>query len=113
MTPNHADDAPTLIDRALGGPTGQACIAKARARLLDDVRQNRFNSARAAEVYASGIDAAVWAYLGASPLRRIIYRNHLLNQERTEMASQLARAFVRETGAVNRPQQQRWFRIAS
>jgi hypothetical protein len=107
------EDASTLIDRALDGSIGQICLAKARERLFNDLRQNRFSSVRAAEIYTSSIDFAVWAYLGGSPLRRIVYRNHLLSFERSEKGSHLADAFVLETGAIDQRPRQRWLRVAS
>jgi hypothetical protein len=94
------EDEPTLIDRALQGPAGLTCLAEARQRLIGDMRRNRFSSAKAARVYTSSIDSAVWAYLEQSSLRRIIYREHLIGRERSEKGSRLADTFVRETGAT-------------
>ena len=114
MGPYHEDDSLTLIERALGGAVGQAFLAKARERLNSDLQHNRFSCARAVEVYTSSIDQAVWTFLGQSPLRRIVYRNHLLSVERSEKGSHLAEAFVEETGAVDQnPPRQRWLRLAS
>ena len=93
------DAASSLIDRALDAATGQACLGKARQRLLDDLRRDRFAAARAQHVFAAGIDAAVWDYVGQSPLRSIIYRNHLTGVERAEKSRQLAATFATETGA--------------
>src|SRR5262245_6667215 len=98
MSPRRAE--PTLIDRALGEPAGQSCLARARERLLDDLRRDRFSSARAARTYTSSIDRAVWVYVARSPLGRIIYRDHLMRDERSQRGNQLADAFVRETGAI-------------
>src|SRR5262245_38157654 len=100
---------PTLIERALGEPAGQTCLVRARDRLLDDLRRNRFSSARAARIYASSIDDAVWAYVGRFPLGRIIYHDHLMRDERSQRGNQLAAAFVRETGAVEHRSHRRWF----
>jgi len=102
MEPHCEEDELTLIDRALEAPAGRTCLAEARQRLIDDMRRNRFSGARAARVYTSSIDSAVWAYLERSSLRRIIYRNHLISHERSEKGSHLADTFVRETGAIER-----------
>jgi hypothetical protein len=111
---HYDDDSLTLIDRALSGAVGEAFLAKARERLNNDLQHNRFSCARAVEVYTSSIDRAVWAFLGQSPLRRIVYRNHLLSEERSEKGSRFADAFVQETGAVDQhPPRQRWLRLAS
>src|SRR5262245_15863324 len=108
------DESLTLIDRALSSAVGEACLAKGRERLNNDLQHNRFSCARAAEIYTSSIDCAVWAFLGHSPLRRIVYRNHLLNEERSEKGSRFADAFVQETGAVDQHSpRQRWLRLAS
>lgn len=112
MRPYPEEDAPTLIDRALGESFGQTCLANARERVLNDLQRNRFRSVRAVEIYVSSIDDAVWVYLGESPLRRIVYRNHLRSLERSEKGSQLADAFAQESGAIDRPPQG-WFRAAS
>jgi len=114
MSHYHEGESLTLIDRALSGAAGQACLANARERLINDLQHNRFSCARAIEIYTSSIDRAVWAFLGQSPLRRIVYRNHLLTVERSEKGSHLAEAFVEETGAVDQqPPRQRWLRLAS
>jgi hypothetical protein len=90
MRIHREEHEPTLIDRALGGSGGQACLAKARERLFNDVERNRFSSPRATRVYMSSIDSAVWAYLGDSSLRRIIYRDHLISLERVQKGSHFA-----------------------
>jgi hypothetical protein len=99
---------PTLIDRAVGVPAGQACLAKARERLFDDLRRNRFSCARAVRVFNFSIDEAVWAYVSDSPLRRIIYRDHLVGAERSQKGSHFADVFVQETGATDQKPHRRF-----
>jgi hypothetical protein len=106
MNPHRKE--PTLIDRALAAPAGQRCLAKARERLLGDLRRNRFSSARAVRLYTSSIDEAVWAYVSDSSLRRIIYRDHLVSVERSQKGSYFAALFVRETGALDRKPHRRF-----
>jgi 4-hydroxyphenylpyruvate dioxygenase-like putative hemolysin len=108
MLRNHEEHTPTLVDRALGASAGKTCLAKARERLLNDIRRDRFSSERAAGVYTSSIDDAVWAYVEASPLGRIIYRNHLTSLERLQRAQHFADAFAREVGADEGRTLPRW-----
>ena len=100
----------TLINRALDEPVGMARLAEATRSLSDDLRRNWFRRARAVRLYTTSIDNAVWEYLENSPLKHIIYRNHLMSLTRLQEAEDLTDLFTRMMGVTDQKQgQSQWF----
>jgi hypothetical protein len=102
MIRSEAANTITLINCALDEPVGMAHLAEATRCLSDDLRRNRYSPARAVQLYTSSIDNAVWAYLESSPLKRIIYRNHLMSLNRLQEAEHLTDLFTRLMGVTDR-----------
>jgi hypothetical protein len=96
---NHDQNEPSLIDRALAADVGRLGLERVFEQLFKELKQNRLSHTKAVEAYLAAIDAAVWVCLQDSPLRRIVYRNFLIDGERQRRGQLFADAFMRATGA--------------
>src|SRR5262245_10565619 len=83
----------TLPERALTSSHGVSSLSAVEGRREAMVQRRRYDEERAQSLFLAAIDEAVWAYLETAPLRRIMYRNHLVSPERARAAQRLAHAF--------------------
>jgi hypothetical protein len=92
-----------VIVAALRGTRGREEIAAAERRLNDLIARERFNSARAVDIYAVAVDRAVWASLKGTRERLPLYRSYKASGLRETCGRQLTEAFKSKTGAKEQP----------
>jgi hypothetical protein len=71
-----------LIEGALSTSKAYEARVDADSHLIGHFERNRFNSARAQEVYTVVIDNAVWAVCKGMPNGRAVYRDYLNSELR-------------------------------